>query len=285
MKRKMYRISVAIILFSVGMNGCVVLKSVNNFSATSLDGIQKFEEINYTFHQHCLERCQFELIKEFEIKRDTVCNCDIYIKADNATLLIYNSIKGYLAGLTNLSGNKITDYRINNLEKSIPDGDYGDIKIEKKQVAAYSRILEILSKATTDAYRRKKIEKYVGEGNEPVQILIEKFQFIIHRNLEAELDYKKERLYDYFRDMKMNNTLSDYEKGKATIDYYQQLSDINAKQKQMDAFARSLSGISEGHQKLYDRRNNMSARELRELLTGYAGDIRDLISEFNKLKK
>jgi t-SNARE complex subunit (syntaxin) len=85
--------------------------------------------------------------------------------------------------------------------------------------------------------------------------------------------------------MAMNQTLSDYEKGKATIDYYQQLSDINSKQKQIDVFAKSLNVISEGHQKLYESRAKMTTKEMKELLTQYASDIQDLISEFNKSKK
>jgi two-component sensor histidine kinase len=71
----------------------------------------------------------------------------------------------------------------------------------------------------------------------------------------------------------------------ATTDYYQQLLEVTTKQNQIDAFAKSLKSMAEGHQKLYENRNKMQAKEVKELLTGYASDIQDIISEFNKLKK
>jgi hypothetical protein len=281
---KKLKTGLVLLLFVIGLNGCVNLKSVNNYSSSSSKGIKKFEEINYSFSRHCIDKCQFEAIRNFEIKRDIECDCDGYKKADRVTLLIYNSIKGYFDGLTNLSNNDLTDYNFDALNKSLTKGDFGDIKIEKEQEEAYSKISKILLKATTDVYRKKKLKIYIEEANDPLQILLKKFQFITQKNLEDELKFKKERLYAYYKEMNLNNTLSDYEKGKATMDYYQQLSDINSKQKQIDAFAKSLKAIADGHQKLYDNRNKITAKELKGLLTQYASDIQDLNSEFNKLK-
>lgn len=285
MTKEKLKIGILLLLLTAGLSSCVNSKSVNDFSSSSSKGIKKFEDINYSFKQHCIDRCQFEAIRKFEIKRETECSCDDYKKADSVTLLIYNSIKGYFDGLTNLSNNDLTDYNFDALNKSLTEGEFGDIKIDKAQVDAYSAISKILLKATTDIYRKNKIKKYVEEANAPIQILLTKFQFILQKNLQDELNFKKEKLYAYYQDMKMNNTLSEYEKGKATIDYYQQLSDINSKQQQINAFAKSLKSISEGHQKLYDNRNKMSAKELKEMMTGYASNIQDIISEFNKLKK
>lgn len=286
MKKQCKEICFALFLLSVVASSCVNLKSINNFSSTSSTGIKKFEDINYSFKQHCIDRCQFEAIRKFEIKRDIECNCDDYRKADSVTQLIYNSIRGYFDGLTNLSNNDLTNYNFDALKKSLTEETFGSIKIEKEQVEAYSKISKILLKATTDIYRKNKLKKYIEEANEPIQILLNKFQFIIQKNLEGELNFKKERLYAYYQEMKMNNPpLTEYEKGKATSDYYQQLFDINTKQKQIESFAKSLKSISEGHQKLYDNINKMSTKELKDLLIGYTSDIQDIISEFNKLKK
>lgn len=52
----------------------------------------------------------------------------------------------------------------------------------------------------------------------------------------------------------------------------------------METFARSLKTIAEGHQELYNNRNKLSAREIAVRLAGYACDIQDIISEFNKFK-
>ena len=284
MKKPGFLSGLAPILLLFVFTGCVTLKPVNDFSSASLNGIKKFEEINYSFQQHCLERCWLEAARNFEIRRDTECDCGNFIKADKITQEIYSSLKNYFNGLANLSDNKLTNYNFKALENSLTKGDFGNIKIEDEHIKAYSNLSGILLKATTDLYRRNKIKNYIGDANEPVQVLLRKFQFIIQQNLEGELNFKKEKLFDYYMEMKMGNTLSDYEKGKAANEYYQQIYGILAQQKQMDAFARSLNSIADGHQELYNNRNKMTARELAVQLAGYACDIQDIISEFNKLK-
>jgi len=274
----------SLIIVSLIFSSCASLRSVNEYSSASVDGIKKFEEIGYSFQQHCLDRCELEAVRNFEIKRETECDCKDYKKADQITEKIYNSLKSYFTGLSNLSANKLTAYNFRSLENSLVKGEFGKIEINDDQVEAYSNLSGILLKATTDIYRRNKIKQYIGEANDPVQVLLEKLRFIIQENLKGELDFKKEKLFDYYMWMKMGDTLSDYEKGKAVGDYYKQIADIVTLQDQMDAFARSLKSISEGHQELYNNRNKISVRDLAVQLAGYAGDIQDIISEFNKLK-
>lgn len=284
MTKAKLKTGILLVLLTAGLSSCFNLKSVNDFSSSSSEGIKKFEDISYNFNQHCIDRCQFEAIRKFEIKRETECSCDEFKKADSVTLLIYNSINGYFDGLTKLTDNELTNYNLDAVNKSLKEGDFGDIKIEKSQADAYTAISKILLRATTDIYRKNNTKKYVEAANEPIKILLTKFQFILQKNLQDELNFKKEKLYAYYQEMKMNNTLTDYEKGKATMDYYQQLADVNSKQQQINAFAKSLNSISEGHQKLYDNRDKMSTKELKVMMTGYASDIKNIVSEFNKLK-
>lgn len=288
---------IATLLFIISIaSSCANLKQVNDYSSKSLTGIGKFEEINYGFKQHCIDECQFNAVRNFDIKREPECNCSIYETADSVTLLIYKAIKGYFGGLTNLSDNALANYDFDALKKSLTEGDFGSIKIETADVKAYSAISTILLHATTDIYRLKKLKEYIEQANGPIQVLINKFQYILQQNLEGELSFKKEKLYTYYKEMSFiynaktiqdstnRYNMSEYEKGKATIDYYQQLSIISQTQKQIDAFAKGLKSIADGHQKLYENRNKLNTKELKELIIQYSNNIQDLISEFNKLK-
>lgn len=275
-----------LLLFTIALcSGCVNLKSVYDFSSTSALSIKKYEALPYSFDQHCFERCQLESIRNFNIKRDVDCQCESFKKADSVTMLIYQEINGYFKGLSNLADNKLTAYRIDTLNTALKEGDFGALKIEKEHVDAYSKISLALLRASTDTYRRRKLKLYIANANAPLQILMAKFQFILQKNLQDQLRFKKEKLYAYYMDMKMNNTLSDYEKGKATMDYYEKLSELNNKQQQIETFAQGIQTIAAGHQKLYDHRNKMNAKEAKELLEGYTGYIQDIVSGFNKLNK
>lgn len=280
------------LLLTVGISSCINLKSVNTFSSSSLKGIKKFEDINYSFNQHCNERCKFEAISKLEVKKKLECDCSLYKSADSVTILIFNSINGYFDGLAKLSNNELTDYKFDALKKALVKGDFGDVKIEEKHVNAYSEISKILLKATTDAYRKRKLKFYITKANEHIQVLLTSFQFIVQKNLADELEFKKDKLSVFYSNM-MDTTLPDIkaknyttaDKEKAIMEYYQQLEDIELKRQQIIAFAKSLNVIKTGHQKLFDNKDKMTAKEIKELLTGYANDIEDIISEFNKLKK
>lgn len=276
------------IIVILGLTGCPNLKVVNDYSLTSLKSIQKFEELNYSFNQHCIDECQFEAIKEFKIEREVeeYCKCDLYQQADKVTQLIYNSINGYFEGLSNLSNDKLTTYNFDALTKSLKDGNFGKtgVNVTTEQVGAYAKISQILLRATTDLYRKKKTKDYIEQANGPIKTLLEGFKLIV-QNLKNEIDVKKEKLYGYYTEMKKRGTLSEYEQGKAVIEYYQQVSALNAKTNQIESFAKGLDLIEKGHQKLYDNRDKISAKELSEMLIQCSSDIQDIISEFNKLKK
>lgn len=285
MARKNLLIILTGLFLSIFVYSCVNLRRINDYSSTSLTGIEKFENIDYSFTRHCLDACQLNAIRNFEIKRQEECNCDLYRTADSVTLLIYNAIRGYFSGLTHISNNELTAYDPGALRKALTEGNFGDIKIEKEQVDAYSNIYKILLRATADLYRKKKIKQYIEEANQPIQVLLQKFQFILQKNLEGELNFKMEKLYAYYKEMSLNGNITDYEKGKATVDYYQQLSNINREKELIDAFAKGLTTVSDGHQKLYDNRNTLTSKEIKGLMKQYASNAQDIITEFNKLKK
>lgn len=272
----------SVVLISIG--SCTSVRAVHDFSSVSSKGLSQFEEIPNSFTKHCLDRCVSESIRKFEISRAPDCNCDVYRKADSVTMLIYHSIHGYFDGLTDISEKDLTKYTLDKLDTSIETGTFGDIKIDTQQVVAYSAISNILLNAVAGIYRKNKIKKYVEDANQPIQVLLNKFQFILQKNLEGELDFRKEKLYVFYRELLLNPALNDYEKEKAATDYYQGLSTIKAQQERIDLFAQSLQSIADGHQKIYDNRNNMSAKELRDSLVIYQSAISNSISQFNKLK-
>ena len=76
----LFLLSISCCLFS-----CVNLKTVSEFSSTSLLSVKNFEEIDYTFWDHCIDRCEDEAIKKFEFQRALACSCEVYVAADSVT--------------------------------------------------------------------------------------------------------------------------------------------------------------------------------------------------------
>ena len=213
MTKKIKKIGLGLILLTVGLSSCVNLKHVNDFSSSSLKSIKKYEEINYSFKQNCLDNCQDKKINDLSLSAKD-CDCKLNEKADSVTLLIYNSVRGYLDGLTNLSNNELTSYKMDALTKVLTEGDFGSIKIEKEQVEAYSKISKILLKAFTDEYRKRKIKEYVLSANEPIKVLITFLDFNLSSNLIGNLRVQKNSIEEYSFELLKDSTLSKIEKRK-----------------------------------------------------------------------
>lgn len=283
MKRLFFKIVLFVVLLNAGLTGCVSLKHVSGFSSESLESVRKFETIDYGFRQNCLENCNNRKILDLIISsRD--CDCKADEKADSVTLIIYHAIKGYLTGLTNLTNNNLTNYKLDPLSGSLSGSELGSIRFEKSQVEAYSAISKILLRAFTDKYRSHKIKEYVKAGNGPLKVLIGFLDFNLAENLTGKLNVQKELLKDTYFDLTKDPTLSTFEKRKAVEAYYQQIGNIDRQQKELITYSKSLKKIAFGHQELADNIDKLSKKEIKEQLTQCASDIQDLISAFNKIK-
>jgi hypothetical protein len=277
---------IIVFLLSSCITGCVNLSNVHSYAEASADGIEKYQDLGYSFEQHCKDECVIDKIRAHNIAIDSMMgfDCSLYHAADSATQIIYSSIKDYFNGLSDLSNDTLTSYNVDSLKTSLTSGKFGKVEINKDQADAYSGIVKVLTRAVTDSYRMSKIKEYIEQANQPIQILLDKFQFIIKSNLVGELNAKKEGYYSIYKLMVLDTGLSEYEKLTATEDYYRKLSEINAKEDGLITYSNSLKKIAEGHQKLYDNRSDMKAKEFIGIISRYTNDIHDFISAFNTLK-
>jgi hypothetical protein len=262
---------------------CVNLKKVNDYASASSKNIKKFEELGYSFVKACNDKCVIEQLDKQQFLKQS-CDCKSENEADSVTLVIYNSVKGYFEGLAKLSNNELTNYKFDALTKALKEGDFGGVKINGDHVSAYAKISSVLTRAITDAYRKKKISKYIGEANDAIKVLLKSLEFNLVSNLSKKLEVKKERVKSYYFSLFDDTKASSYEKKKILEDFNSATFDIDTKKKQIIAFGKGLNTIAEGHQLLFENRNKLNAKDLKELLSQYASDIQDIVDEINKLK-
>lgn len=284
MKKSFFRVAVLLWLLLMGFESCVNLKYVNDFSAASLKSISNFEAIGYSFKQNCLDNCREKKMSDLVLSAE-MCNCNENQKADSVTLLIYNSLRGYLNGLMCLSNNDLTNYKTDALTRSLTEGSFGELNIAKTQTEAYSKISETLLRCFTDKYRKHQIGNYLKTANESFQILIKFLDFNLSSNLAGKLEVQKQRMKPYYFDLTRDQTLSTFEKRKAVEEYYERYDKIESKEDELFSYSKALKKIADGHQHLAENVDRLSKGEIKELLIQSAGDIQDLMAEFNKIKK
>jgi hypothetical protein len=272
------------LFLTIGLKSCINISFVNNYASSSLKSIQKYEEIDYNFKQNCLDKCRDNNIRHLLLQSHD-CDCQDDEKADSVTQIIYTALNGYFEGLTNLSNNDLTCYKMNSMSKALTEGEFGSLKIDKEQAEAFSNISKILVKAITDEYRKRKLKEFVRAGNSSVQVLIQCLIMNLSSSLSGKLEIQKQRYESFYFDLVRDTSLSTYEKQKAVMDYFTLHNGIALKQQSLYTYTRTLKKIAEGHQVLNDSLDKKNMKEVRSQLLQYASDIRDLISEFNKIKK
>jgi hypothetical protein len=277
---------IGLVALTLCVCSCINLKPVNDFSGTSLKSIQNYENLDYSFTKHCLEKCNLDRLSENAIvKVDSInCDCTDFKKADKATNKLYQVIVGYFDNLQKVSNNEVSTYKFDALKKALTEGKFGDVEIKKSTVESYSKIAKVVSRAVTDVYRKGKIKEVIAEGNEPIQDLIKSFQKILKESLKEELKFKRTDYFLYYSLLLKDAKLSSTERNGLIKEYYQKMTEIDFKQKQIEDFADGLSKVSEGHQQMYENRDKLTVQEFQNLIISSTDDVKSIISEFKKLK-
>src|ERR1035437_4495536 len=273
-----------VILFMLTFWGCMSYNTVNDFASTSLNSVKKYEEINYSFKKNCIDDCQNKKLIDLNISLAD-CDCMADARADSVTMIIYKAIRGYFEGLTNLSNDELTNYRLDSISKSVSGNDLDSMKFDQKETEAYSNISSILLKAFTDGYRISKIKAYIRQANESVKILTSYLSFNLSANLNGKIDIQIQKAEKTCFNLTKDKTLSTYEKRLSIKDYFIDIERMQKIKESINTFAKGLKKLAEGHQKLYDNLNTLNADEIKVQITQYGSEIKDIISEFNKLGK
>ena len=262
--------------------GCVNLQHIHEFSLDSLTGLQKFEEIHYSFRQTCLDNCLDENIRKLRIHTPP-CDCVEEQKADSITRLIYHTTYYYFEGLSRLSENELTNINTDVLTQSLTEGDFGPITLNAEQVNAYSGVGSTLLRAFTDNYRRKKLKTYVTRADQPLGVLIDFLQLNLAGNLKQKLEVQKERLKSTYSDRVGNDSLSYYERTKFAEDYFSRIARIEARQQELLSYSEALQAIAKGHTELTKHIDDLEGIEIRKQLGRYGSDLHEVITGFNTI--
>ena len=166
------------------------------------------------------------------------------------------------------------------------------------EVAAGTKLAKFLTDVLAKGYRRKKLKTAIEQQNANVAILTDALALYISDNYASQLMSERNDLDKYYetlikasllRDAAISNQL---DKDKVTHDY---LSAVTLKQTwdteaatlqeridAADAYGKIMAKVKEGHQKLYDNRNNLNSPEVKKMALSYANTIEDLVETFGK---
>lgn len=273
--------NIGILVLFLAITGCTNLKQVAEFSLSSIEGIEKFDDISSSFSKICHEDCQQKNISKLKI-HGTSCDCAADKKADSITRVIYHTVQNYFYSLNDISNGEIIQYQTKGLTGALSVGDFGPIQLKEKDVRAYSGVSSLILRAFTDGYRRKKIKQYIREGQPHLQVLLHFLNQNIEASLKGKLQVQKSSLKGYYFDLVADNNLSVYERTKFAENYFKRISGIEKRIQALDNYSKILETISTAHTALNANIDNLDTNEIGTLLKGYGQLLSDAAKSISK---
>ena len=155
--------------------------------------------------------------------------------------------------------------------------------VPESTVGAVGNLATTLLNAATNAWRKGEVGRLIGEANAPLQkILAGELRSIVDEDFRGDLANERGFLDSYFKDLLRTGGGSETANA-ALNEWYVLRKQENARRvAAVDAYLRVLDKISEGHQKLYDNRNDLDAVQLVKDLFKLANEIRKNVTELMK---
>lgn len=256
---------------------CVSLNEVNQYAATSVAGLNKMNDANYTFGNYCEQDCELQQERSGEI--DTLFTCDCQqpaAKADEAIQKIHFTITSYLSAIQQLSDNKGFTYNVSNLTAVLQQNLL--LKLTDEQVSVYTKSGNFIATAATTFYRKKSLKKYIAQADPVFQNLTETFIFLINNRLREQLKIGYDTKLANITQM-LDNAKNDRGLKQLLVKLYLDEKAFYKKyDKLINSYTLLLRSVQKGHHDLYLQRNNLKDITTRELIARYARDAQDIIA-------
>lgn len=257
------------------MFGCVSLKEVNQYTASSITSLHKINDLNYDFSDYCQRDCELKQLRAGQIDTLYVCSCEgLATKADEAIQQIHSTITSYLDAIHQLSDNKPFVYNVSNLTGALQENPL--LNLSSDQVNVYTKAGNFIATAATAFYRKKKLSLYLQEADPVFQDLTETFIFLIGRlksQLRTDYDLRMTNIYQ----MKDNNQNKDFRQMLVKL-FLDERAYYKKHDARIDSYITLLQTVKKGHHELYLQRDDLKNHKIKELIKHYSEDIQDIVA-------
>ena len=276
-QNKLSRFTVFLIgLLLVAQYGCVDLSAVRDFAAISAESAQYTKLVNdYVSSPERQKRYQ-------PPNQHATLDAEKEKRKNQKDLLLgrHAIIQEYTEALGNLASDELVNYDkdIDTLGKAVTNNKFAG----EKDADAAAAISKILVRAVTDNWRKGKIQELIAESNKNFQTAIGALQDIVLGGFSMDLEIESTALGKYY----MKNIMESKDPaGIAALKEWQQLriARLEERAQAIEAFSQILKKISEGHQNLYDGRDDLDRDLLIKEIRRYSKDLRSLLNTIKSL--
>jgi len=143
----------------------------------------------------------------------------------------------------------------------------------EKDAAAFGSVSKILFRAVADDWRQGKLRELITESNAPFQDVVGALKLIVDQGFAGDTANEEIAIRNYYQPI----VLSSKDKaGIAALEEWKdtRLAEVRVRRQAITDYSIVLSRIASGHQKLYDKRDDLGNKDLLQLMSRYAKELR-----------
>jgi len=195
-------------------------------------------------------------------------------------LLRHDVIEEYMEALGKLAADEIVDQseELSQLTTKLQS----QAGTSPAETEAFGKIAGVLTNAIGDKWRKRQIQELIERSNGPLQTILKSLQQIVNDGFGGDDHNEQFAMQSYYR---TKITQSNDPAGIAALMEWQESREesLAAHTQAIQAYSALLEKISEGHQKLYDERNDLAKAELLQQIKKTAKELKDLLDTIKKI--
>jgi len=246
---------------------CVELDEVSKWAAESTKADSSLSDLAADLKHSC------ERFNTFRPEGAEPRDCSQYDQLGTSVLVAQSVLLNYMQVLGSVASDKAVTFQgsLNGLPGQLAPAGW-----DANEVTATTSLVDKTFEAAVNGYRRKKLTDLVGSTNADVQNVSNKLAAIIGKDYKQLLQNESDQMENFYQDA-LHNAPANQGLDKLLVVnlWNQQKASLAEKSSAADAYVKMITSIATGHQKLYDHRNDMGAKQL---MSDLGPEIQDISS-------
>ena len=195
-----------------------------------------------------------------------------------ALLLRHRLLSEYMEALGQLAADEavVYDEEVNALGRAATEAKF----LDAGEADAFSAVTRVLLKAVADGWRRRQLSQLIEGANAPFQTVATSLRTIVIQGFGGDAQIERIAIDKFYgsviaesRDKAGITALREWQEVR--------IAGVSARDRAIAAYGEVLDRVARGHQRLYDGRNDLSAKALVADIKGYSRDLR---RAFNRVR-
>lgn len=198
-----------------------------------------------------------------------------------ASLLLRQSIiETYMKSLGRLAADEIVD----NTEElaQLSAALESQTPTNPQEAEAFKKIAGMVTTVAVKRWRQDQLQNLIEQANPPIQQVLESLRRIVSDGFGGDLQTEEAAIQNYYMTLTME---SQDPAGKAALAEWKdfRISQVHERSEAVQIYGNLLDHISDGHQRLFDQRQNLTKEEVLQQVGESVKDIRSLLETIKKL--